>query len=310
MNDAYFTTSGERPDLAALEVNLPENYIGPQILPTVPLTDKSGTVYYATVTADAAAQTGRSAGAAPTGTQISSSSTSFTAVEAVKRGSITPDEAKQFGGIEKADEIGAKWAKRQVMNKLEGDIATETVGGTVDANFDAAKALTQIQTALQAVRLYTGSRTLIGSTSVLKRIVQAMLADSTYGAPFSRLISGGSPAEAASGMNFEAWVNGLAMFLGVDRVLAGDDTIWDSATYSTNERFAVAKLDDGTDPLSHKWNPVLGKNFQYIPDGSNPWVIQSIEDRLNVNNHYDAYNWYDLVTLNASAIYVFDGVAA
>ena len=92
-----FTQTGPRPDLAALPVNLPEGYIGNSVFPVSPVADKSGTIYYATVTADSAAQTGRSAGTAPTGTQISDSSTTYTAAEAIKRGSVTPDEAKQFG---------------------------------------------------------------------------------------------------------------------------------------------------------------------------------------------------------------------
>ena len=309
MNDAYYTETGERSDLAALEVNAPEGYIGTQLMPISPVAEKTGTIYYATVTADTAAQTGRSAGVAPTGTQISDTSTTFTAAEAVKRGAVTPDEAKTMGGIEKADEVGAKWAKRQVMNKLESDIATELIGGTVDATFDAANLLTQVQTGLQTVRLFEGEKVLFGSTAVLKRIVTEMIGDTAFGPVFSRLIAGGSPAEAATGMNFEAWVSALAIFLGVDKVLAGDDTVWDSATYTTNERFGIAKVNNNGDALSHKWQPALGKTFQFMPDGANPWVVQSIADRLNVNNHYDAYNWYDVVTLNAAAVYVLDGVA-
>jgi hypothetical protein len=45
-----------------------------------------------------------------------------------------------------------------------------------------------------------------------------------------------------------------------------------------------------------------------MPDGANPWVIQSVADRVNVNNLYDAYLWSDVVILNAPAVYVFEGV--
>jgi hypothetical protein len=37
-------------------------------------------------------------------------------------------------------------------------------------------------------------------------------------------------------------------------------------------------------------------------------VIQSVADRVNVNNLYDAYTWYTVKTLNAAANYVIDGV--
>lgn len=308
MNDAYYTQTGERPELAALEVNLPEGFIAGEILPTVPLMDKSARVYYATVTADAAAQTNRSTGSAPDGTAISDSVFTATPSEAVKRGTVTPDEAKGMGGIDKADEVGAKWAKRQVMRAKEAAVAT-LILGTADATFDAAKLMQQSQTAQDAIRLYEGKTALIAATSTLKRIVQALLNNSDSVQLFSRIVSGGNPTIAATGMHFDAWRNALAMYLGVDVVLAGDSGIWDSSTGSTEEKFAIAKLDDGSDPLSHKWKPVLGKVFQFVPDGTNPWVIQAIADRLTVNNMYDAYLWYEAKILNESAVYVFDGVA-
>jgi hypothetical protein len=47
-----------------------------------------------------------------------------------------------------------------------------------------------------------------------------------------------------------------------------------------------------------------------MPDGKQPWVIQSVADRVNVNNLYDAYLWFDSVLMNTGALYVIDGVAA
>ncbi len=308
MNDAYYTTTGERPELAALEVNPPEGYIGKTILPIVPVSEKTGVIYYATVTADAAADTARVTGAGSTGVQISDSAESFTAAEATKRGLIAPDEVKTMGGIDKADQVGAKYAKRQVMNAMETAIATLILGKTASATFDAAKLLGQVQTALETVRLYEGQRVLIASTAVLKRIVTAMLGDTSMGPVFSRLIAGTSPVVAASGLNLKAWSNALAIFLGVDQVLAGCDTIWNATAVA--EKFAVAVIDDGTDELSHKWRPVLGKTYQFMPDGKNPWVIQSVADRVNINNIYDAFLWYNAKLLNTGALYVFDGVSA
>lgn len=308
MNDAYYTQTGERPDLAAIEVNPPEGYIGTQIMPIVPVTDKTGTLYYATLTADAAAATSRSVGTAPTAVQISDSSTTFTTVERVKRGGITPDEVKQMGGIEKADMVGSKYAKRQVMNAIEGSICAEILGQAASAQFDAAKIMKDNQTALQTIRQYEGQTALVSSTAVLKRIVSGLLNNGDMGPVFSRLISGTSPAVAVQGMNFSSWLQGLALFLGVDKVLAGDDAIWNTATYDGH--FAYVKIDASGDPLSHKWMPILGKTFMFMPDGKNPWVIQSVADRVNINNFYDAYAWYDTVALNTGAIYVVDGVPA
>jgi len=305
MNDAYYTETGERPALAALEVNAPEGYIGSQILPTVPVTEKSGTVFYATVTADGAAETDRAVGVGPDSAQIADSNAAMSCGEASRRGKISPDEVKTMGGIEKADVVGAKYAKRSVMNAMEAAIAAEILG-TADDTFDPAKLMQDAQTALDAIRLYEGRTALIASTMVVRKMVQGLLTDSLMGNVFARTISGSSPAVAAQGMSLKAWADGLAMFLGVDQVLLGDSTIWNAGDCAG--KFAIAKLDDGSDPLSHKWRPVLGKVFQFLPDGQNPWVIQTVADRVNVNNLYDAYLWYDVMILNAPAVYVFDGV--
>lgn len=306
MNDAYYTQTGERPDLAALEVNPPEGYIGSKILPIVPVADKTGTIYYATVTADATAATSRSAGTAPTATQISDTAGSFTTVEHIKRGAVTPDEAKTMGGIAKADLVGAKWSKRQVMNAFETDVCEIILGKTASDAFDPPKILEDVQTALTSIKLYEGRTALIAATETLKRMVQSILADTTFGPMMSRLVSGTTPLVALQGMNFEAWKAALAMFLGIDDVLAGPDAIWGATTYDGH--FAIAKLDDTADELSYKWKPVLGKTYQFMPDGKNPWVIQSVADRVNVNNLYDAYLWFDTQLLNTGALYVFDGV--
>lgn len=305
MNDAYYTETGERPALAALEVNPPEGYIGSKILPTVPVTEKSGKVYYATITADGTAETDRAVGVAPDSSQISDSVTDMSCTEASRRGKISPDEVKTMGGIDKADMVGAKYAKRSVMNAQEAAIAAEILG-TADDTFDPAKLMQDAQLALDTIRRYEGRSALITSTMTLRKMVQALLTDGNMGNVFSRTIAGSSPAVAAQGMSLKAWADGLAMFLGVDEVLAGDSTIWNAGDCAG--KFAIAKLDDGSDPLSHKWKPVLGKVFQFMPDGVNPWVIQSVADRVNVNNLYDAYLWYDVLILNASAVYVFDGV--
>lgn len=308
MNDAYYTEEGERPALAAMEVNAPEGFIGSKIMPTVPVTQKSGIVYYSTLTADAAAQTNRSTGAAPNGVQISQSNATYTAAEAIKRGSITPDEAKGMGGIDKADEIGAKYSKRQVMRYLESDIAALVMdsGSAVDAHFDPAKIQTQIQTALQSLRLYEGKTALVASTYNLKAMLQAMLTDGVYGPAMARLVTGTTGVEAVRGLSLDAWKQSLAIFLNVDQVLAGDDGIWNATAIAG--RMSIIKIDDSADELSHKWKPVYGKVFQFLPDGKQPYLIESIPDRLTKNNHYDATIWYDAMALNTGANYTFDGI--
>lgn len=306
--EQLYTSNGDRPDLAALPINLPEGFIGGKIMPAVPVVDKSGTVYYRAVTADSAAQTGRSAGTAPTANRISTSSTTYTAAEVIKRGNITPDEAKQMGGIEKADEVGALWAKRQVQLAKESAICTIILGKAKSATFDPQKFRTQAQTADGSIRTHDGRKVLIGATKTLKRMCELILTDTNVGALFARIVSGGSPEQAVQGFNFAAWKAALALWAGVDEVLAGDDSIWGATAYA--EKIAIAKVDNSGDVMSHKYLAVLGKVFQYLPDGTNEFEVESTADRVAKDNLYDASAWYEAKLLNTGALYTFDGVAA
>ena len=304
--DPYYTITGPRPDLAAVEVNPPEGYIGSKLIPTISVTDKTGTVYYNNVTVDVSAQTGRSTLNAPSSTTIAGTSTTYTCAEAISRGKIAPDEVKAFGGIANADQIGVKFAKRNVLNAIEAAIATVTTGSAADATFDAAKFTTQAQTALDTVRLYYGKTTLLGGTITLKRMVQAMLADENVGPMLSRIVSGTSPSVATGGVQFSAWLNAISMLIGVDQVLAGDDAIWNAGDNAN--KLVIGKFDDNSDPLRYKYEPVFARNYLFLPDGTQPWYVETIADRLTKANVYDASAWYNVVTLNTSAIYVFGGV--
>lgn len=301
MQDSLYTQNGDRPDLASIVVNPPEGYIAAKILPVSPVMEKAGSVAYATVTADVAAQTGRSAGAAPTATQISNSATTYSAAEAVKRGAITPDEAKQMGGIEKADMVGTKFAMRSVQNYYENDVCAHILGTAASASFDPAKFKTQAQTAINAIRRYEGKTTLVAGTKTIQAMMQGILTSKPTDTLFSRIVNGSGAA-----LSLQSMIDALKFYVGLDDVLPGDDGIWNTGAYAG--KFALAKLDDGSDPLSHKWNPVLGKTFQFLPDGTNPWVVKSVADLTLVNNFYDAYQWFDTIILNAGALYVFDGV--
>jgi hypothetical protein len=304
----YFTSTGRRPDLEAMEVNPPEGYIGNELIPTFQVMDKTGTVYYNAVTADSAAQTGRSTTAAPTAETVANTSTTFTCAEVVDRAVITPDEAKSMGGIEKADRVGTIVAKRNVLNAIETAVRVKVLGtaGAADATFDPGKCTLQVQTALETVRRYEGLRVMSGSSIVMKGIVRSLLADNTMGPVFARLVSGTNPATAASGLNLKVWADALAIWFGVDKVLMGCDAVWNPA--ATPGRFAVTVVDNSGDPLSHKWKPVYAKNFLYLPDGNQPFEVRSYANEDTLTNNYTALAWYNVVELNSAATYVFDGV--
>jgi hypothetical protein len=308
MSDPYYTITGPRPDLAAIEVNPPEGYIAQLLAPTVPVVDKSGYVFYRTVTSDVTAQTNRVTLNAPDSTAITNSNTTFTCAEKIKRGEIAPDEAKSMGGIAKADMVGTKFAKRSVLNALEVEVAAQLTGQTADVAFDSAKILGQAQVALDAVRRIYGKTMLLGATITLKRAVQAILGDNTYGPVLSRIVSGTSPSVATTGLNFSAWMNALAMFLGVDQVLAGDDSVWNDG--ANENKLCIGKFDSGSEELVHKYEPVWARNFMYLPDGVSPWFVETIADRNVKSNKYDASVWNNLKVLNSAAKYVIGSVPA
>jgi len=304
--DPYYTSTGQRDDLAALPVVIPEGYIADRIFPVVPAFEKAGSVAYATVNADAAAETSRVAGAAPNKTQIANSATTFAAVEYIKRYSVTPDEAKQMGGIANADEVGAKAAKRSIHRAIESAVATLVLTPAASASFDPPKAVTQVQTALDAMELYEGRSTIITSTKTAKAMYQAFMGEGKVAAALSRIVSGTSPSVAMTGLSFQAWIDAMALYLGVEQFLLGHSSLWNAGDNAG--KFVVAKLDDGLDPLSHKYIPVLGKRFQFLRDGSQPFYVESVADYVAKNNHYDASVWMDIKTLNAGAMYRFGGV--
>lgn len=304
MAEYYTQTNGRRPDLEREPFAMPEGYIGQKLLPVYTVTDKTGTVYYAgssAVVADSAAQTGRSVGAAPTAQNLANTSTTFTCAEIVDRASIPPDEVKSMGGIEKADKLGASVAKRNVMNGIEDAVVAITLGSgvTPSATFDADKFLLQVQTAADAAERYEGKSVLYGSTKVFKGIVRSLLSTASTATIFSRLVNG-------SMNNFQAWMNALAIFVGVDEILTGKTARWNPSAYAG--RFGFMMVEEGNDPLAHKYQLVRGKTFLYLPDGNQPFEVRSYADEKNLINDYTALAWYNVVSFNSGSQYVWEGV--
>jgi hypothetical protein len=83
-----------------------------------------------------------------------------------------------------------------------------------------------------------------------------------------------------------------------DEVLVGMDDHWKiSGRY---DAAAVVKLPD-PEQFSHKMDPVLGKTALYLPDGSQPFVVESFYDYVAKANTYDAQAWYEVKELNVAA---------
>jgi hypothetical protein len=295
-----------------MEVGKPEGYIGSQLMPTFETTERTGTVYYQSTSGDAlaesAAQTGRGNSTAPTEQEVAASSTTWTCAEVIDRTYIAPEEAKCIGSMAKADEIGAKVAKRNVLNAIENAIVAKVLGSgvTVHGTFDPAKFILQVQDVLNGMRVYEGATVLYGSSIVLKGLVRSMLTDAKMSLSFSRLVNGSSPSIAAGGLNLKLLLDAVAIFLGVDRVIAGRDANWNPSSYTG--RIGLMKVDDTGDAFSHKWRAVYGKNFLYLPDGKQAFEVESYYDMDDLTNKYTCKAWYGLVEMNSAMFKVWDGV--
>lgn len=302
--EQFITQDGERKDLA-VNLNPPEQHIGYKLMPIIPVGEKSGSLTYLAVAsvANSAAQTNRASGSAPSATLIADSVASFTCTERIKRAAVDFTETKQItlAGAEKA---GVKWAARQVWNAHEAQVAGIVLGGTPDDSFVGATFTTDVQAAIDSMREIEGRTALVCATSTFKYLMQ----NATVAGQVLRIVIGNAPAAAVEGLSLRQSTYAMAILLGVDEVLLGSEDLWgDAAGYST--RFAIVKYDASGDVLSQKASAILGKTVSYLdPEGAEGMFgASSHADRVALTNNFDAIAWWDVVTFNPEAIYLFEG---
>jgi hypothetical protein len=299
---SFKTQTGRRPDLEAIQVNSPEGYIGNRIYPVLSQHEKSGLIYYKTLTADGAAQTGRALGSAPTRTLLADTNTTATCTELIKRYGVAKSEVKNCGGIEAADRLGGMASKRSVLRGLEDlqaaafldatsyGAAEDISGGIIDGLITAAK----------AIKRYHGKLAFVCSTTVY----QWMIAQDEIKALLTRSFSNLS-AEQVMSLSpevFRAMLQGIFKF---DEVLIGDDDHWSIATQE--DAAGVVKLPP-PEEFSHKMDPVLGKTALYLPDGDQPFEIESFYNDDDKVNNYDCTSWKDIKEFNSGAKKIVKGM--
>jgi len=99
--------------------------------------------------------------------------------------------------------------------------------------------------------------------------------------------------------------------LSVDEVIVGDDDHWgvDIGSSGIGCNGVFVKLP-GEDEFSHKMDAVLGKLVQYLPDGKQPYIVESWYNDELKSNMYDAETWYSIEELNPAAAYVLTDMVA
>jgi hypothetical protein len=290
--NATRTETGSRPELAALPVNDPIGYIGSVVLPLVQLQGKAGTYYYSELDADAAAQTSRTAGAAPTAVTIAEASAAWSAVERTKRYKVPWEAVPLLGGLERSDARGAAAAKRSVVNALETAQLAVLVDG---AGTSITSAIVDgIIDACDQVHRYAGKTAFVCDVGQYRWLMQQTEIQNLLVRTF-----GGLGAIESLSLTKGVFQNMLQALFGIDQVLVADDTFW---PYTYRTTCAVVKIPDGSDEMSFTGQPEYGRTMIYWPtDAVNPYEVNSFADDDLRSNIYDCSEWDSIEEFNSGA---------
>jgi hypothetical protein len=288
--DNVKTQSGSRPDLAALEVNAPIGYIGGLVLPVAKIAGKAGTVYDMALVADATATTSRSAGAAPVAVSITENSSAISTAEIIKRYKIPWESVPLLGGLANTDQLGAKAAKRSVMNAIELAQLTVLVDG---AGTDITSAIVDgIIDAADKVHRYAGKTAFVCNVGQYRWLMQQTEIRNLLVRTF-----GGLGAAEALSLTKNVFKQMLQALFGFDEVLIADDQFW---PYARRTVAAVVKLPP-QDDTSYLMDPEYGRTFVYWPTDGGMFEVNSFADDDIRSNVYDAIAWYDAEQFNSGA---------
>jgi len=309
--ESYKTETGRREDLEAIEANPVLSYIGTRFYPVLPVSEKTGSVYYTTLTADAASQDALARGTALTPVYLTESVATFSCASVEKRYAIGRDEVKQMSGIEKADKLGGAASKRSVQRTLETALALQlqTVGGHTTAAHAAGQFLAEANVARESIRLYPGKTAFVCAFTVFNAIMRYTEVLNQFS--LAALMLGGGDAKDVIAGSPAALKMILGGMLSVDEVIVGDDDHWgvDIGSSGIGCNGVFVKLP-GEDEFSHKMDAVLGKLVQYLPDGKQPYIVESWYNDELKSNMYDAETWYSIEELNPAAAYVLTDMVA
>lgn len=301
---SWKTENSRRPDLEALVVNPPTEYIGYKVFPSEFKTQQSGTVYYVGINGGTVAQSGRSQqGGSISKSYIASSNTTFSCSEKVGRFAIPAIEVDNMGGVEKCDEVGGKAAKRSVMAAIETAQAVAIFGGTASTYaygsygdfFSAADA------ALDHIKLYSGRTALVCAASTYRDIIKLPEVK-------ERLAFTGfnfADPSAVLSINADVLKSCLQGVFGVDDILVGDDAYW-AGSHAGKAAFVKLPSDE---EMSYKMNAELGKTITYQIEDT-PYAIESHPDETLRENVYDGVVYCDVKVFNVGAIGIITGISA
>lgn len=290
-----------RADLEAAEFKAPP-FIGNFIMPGMNRQVKAGTYYYMDVLADADPQTDRTLASAPTATAISSSSSTWSMSELIKRYKIDQSEIEQLGGLAAAQAKGARAGKRAVMGRLETLIATAVWGsGATTANvLNSVKKA--VDTAKETVMDYADGRVaLFGAKATIDRVKR-------YAEVIDRMkYTGVLPGNVRDVRSISD--EQLAAALDVDVVLPGPTSNWKGASSEYDQYLGVCVLPDATVDMDEEvqFGRTLLMGVPNEAAASNVFQVETWFSDDLISEVVDTRLWYSIEVLNVEALYILTG---
>ena len=195
-----------------------------------------------------------------------------------------------IGGVNKADERGAKAAKRSVMNALE----TAQLAVLVDGAGTSITSAIQdgITDACDQVHLYSGKTVLVTNIGQMRWLVQQTEIKNLLVRTFGNLTA----AQAMSAGKDVLKMMFQTIFM-LDDILIADDKFW---PYSYRTTSAIVKIPNSADETSFVSEPEYGRTMIYWP-GDNPFEINSFADDDIRSNIFDCSEWDSIEQFNSGA---------
>ena len=306
------TENARRPDLEAIVVNDPTLYIGCRIFPVQRVEQQAGRLYYVPIVGGTAAQTGRTqAGGAIISTYLADASVTFSCGEYVARYELPAVSVGNFGGVERADEVGGSAAKKSVADSIEAAQAVALLGGTANvyaySSYNDFFAVSNV--AKQSINGCKGRTALVTSVSTLNAIQS--LPEVKERLLFTGATSYDVLLETRSRTK-SALFTALQGVFKVDEILIGDDDAWNSGDLAGTAFYVKLPNEDD---FSYMMRPEFGRTIAFkIESGAPPEEVPvQIETWANESTRcdvYDGVSYVDIKTFNAAGRAVITGLAA
>lgn len=285
---AWETVDGRRPELEALDVNYPEYYHCLRLFPKFRVATKSGRIFYAPAGVKPTAQVNRNQQTgAITGSYLASAHKDWAVDTVEARVMITREEVENFGGVDFADEQGARGAKKSAMEQQEIAAVNAVFAGT-PLTFAAGEFIATVRDAAKALKPYSGRLALVLSLNAYGYLMDLTEIRSRLTFDGTQVMS----REQLTSLTPEVFRSMLQGVFAVEDILIGDDDF-----YPAN-KVAVVKLPAEDDLFSFKRRAELGRMICYSSDGVDVVEIESACDRENKRNIYDANSYFKVVEFN------------